>query len=87
MNIYEYAMNRAKITFKRAMKAADYLAEEYPGTEEYTRGHFSEVDVQVFSPHIETMLKYGILTRRKEVITREKTYHQIQIYLRRWFCL
>lgn len=72
MNIYEYAMSRAKYTFERVMKAADYLIEEYPGTEEYTSGHFDEADVRALSPHVETMLKYGILTRRKEVITREK---------------
>lgn len=69
MNIYEYAMNRAKSTFERAMKAAGYLIEEYPYMNEYTSSYFDEVGI--LSPGVETMLKYGILTRRKEVITRE----------------
>lgn len=72
MNIYKYAMNRAKSIFERAMKAADYLIEEYPDMDEYTSGYFNEIGIHAFSPSIETMLKYGILTRRKEVITCEK---------------
>lgn len=72
MNIYEYAMNRAKSTFERAMKAADYLIEEYPDKDEYTYSYFDEVGIHAFSPRIETMLKYGILTRREEVIACEK---------------
>lgn len=72
MNIYEYAMNRAKSTFERAMKAADYLIEEYPNMDEYTSGYFDEIGIHAFSPSVETMLKYGILTRRKEVIACEK---------------
>lgn len=71
MNIYEYAMNRAKSTFERAMKAADYLTEEYPDKDEYPSSYFDEVGIHAFSPRIETMLKYGILNRREEVITRE----------------
>lgn len=71
MNIYEYAMRLAKSTFERAMKVADCLSKEYPDKEEYGYSCFDYVRI-IDAPRIETMLKYGILTRRKEVITREK---------------